>query len=320
MRPLVAVTGATGFVGAELCRQLGESGAIAVKFRSAAGAAGQSVSGTKALDLMATGPVWASALAGVDTVIHLAALTHESADRSDVSRFHTVNVAGTENLAKAAASAGVKRFIFMSSIKVNGELTCSGSGFQPSDIPEPLTPYGMTKLLAEESVIKICEAHSMDWVIVRAPLVCGVGVKGNLNQLLVMARRGLPMPFGAVNNRRSMVSVVDLAKLLTKCVLYEGQLKRVLLVSDDNPVSTAQLCRWVIDEMKSRSWLFPFPASVLEIFLKLLGRGEMAEKLFKSLVVDNSETKQALDWEPEDGVEAAIRRMAAECTDEAKPV
>lgn len=319
MSRIVAVTGATGFVGKELCSQLDASGVLTLRFRSGDNSnRDTSSSDAKPLDLLASESSWAQVLAGVDTVVHLAALTHESSRvEGATGLFHSVNVAGTENLVRASAKAGVKRFVFMSSIKVNGESTQSERGFSSRDIPAPTTAYGMTKLEAEDRVVEICEANSMDWVVVRTPLVCGGGVKGNLNQLIGWASRHLPMPFGAINNRRSMISVVDLGLLLKKCVFHDGPLQNVLLAADDQTVSTAILCRWIINELNSRSLLLPLPSSVLALLLRLARRDEMVDKLISSLVVDNSEAKQCLGWAPKDGVEMAVRRMVSQYVREA---
>ncbi|WP_226595717.1 NAD-dependent epimerase/dehydratase family protein [Marinobacter nauticus] len=311
MTKVVAVTGATGFVGKEVCRLLRDSGAEVRAFCGNNRDSGRS-SGAIGLDLRADRHEWENALCDVDVVIHLAALTHERVDSGGYEELHSVNVIGTDNLVRAAVSAGVQRVVFMSSIKVNGEQTVKGCPFQACDPPSPVTDYGRTKLAAEQAVTEICEAHGVDWVVVRSPLVCGPGVKGNLADLARWAVKGWPLPFGAIKNSRSLISVTDLSGLISKCALTTRKLSSVFLASDDTTVSTALISRWIVAETRSDSWVLPIPPRFLSFLFRISGRSEMSIKLLGSLVVDNSDAKNSLGWRPVHGVEAAIRAMAAQ--------
>jgi len=307
MSSLTAVTGATGFVGSELCRKLEMSD---IPLRKFCRSAGQNGAGRLyALDLLAPESAWHGQLRGVHTLVHLAALTHEAMVGAASEELHAVNVEGTRTLVEAAVKAGVKRVIFLSSIKVNGEETKSGESFKSHHRPAPTTKYGRSKLLAENIVIELCDAGGVDWTIIRAPLVCGVDAKGNLDQLLEWAQRGLPMPFGSIHNARSMISVSDLADLLFACATHPEEIKKIFLAADDRAISTTQLCRWIIDALNSRSVLIPVPEVLLRLLLTVAGRGGVVSKLTGSLEVDNSETKACLNWKPAEGIEASVRTM-----------
>ncbi|WP_029653235.1 NAD-dependent epimerase/dehydratase family protein [Marinobacter daepoensis] len=310
MTKTVAVTGASGFVGSEVCRLLRVTGVDVRGFFGRRSVASEP--GELSLDLLAARKQWEAALRDVDVVVHLAALTHDRVGEGGYEEIYAVNVKGTENLVQAAVSAGVKRFVFMSSIKVNGEHTPEGSAFRVSDAPRPSSDYGSTKLEAERRVSRICQDSGVDWVVVRAPLVCGPGVKGNLADLARWIVRGWPLPLGAIENKRSMVSVADLSDLLCKCVFAKDNLATVLLAADDSVVSTSDICRWMFSEVKSSSWLLPVPAFLLSLLFRLAGRSELRAKLLGSLVVDNTVAKQKLAWCPEKGVEQAVRAMASE--------
>ncbi len=295
----LVVTGASGFVGRVLCVAAARAGheVLRVVRRAETGRAGA------ACVLEIDGNTdWGTALRGADAVLHLAARVHvmrESA-ADPLAAFRAVNVEGTRRLAQAAADARVPRIVLVSSIKA----------------AEADDPYGQSKLEAEQAVREVGERRGVEWVVVRPPLVHGPGVGGNLRRLMGLIRRGVPLPFGGVQNRRSLVGVENLAGLLLQCATAPQAVGRTLLVADQPPVSTPDLIRMLAASMGRPARLWSVPTGMLEVLGRLAGRSEEVGRLVGSLEVDDSMTRALLGWAPlrtlEEGIGAMARAFAQE--------
>jgi UDP-glucose 4-epimerase len=254
---------------------------------------------------------WRPALADVDTVIHLAARAHVMNDADEASAlYEETNALGTLRLARAAAESGVRRFIYLSSIKVNGEET-NGRAYTAVDEPRPKDAYAKSKWRAESHVREVGAANAMEAVIVRPPLVYGPGVRANFLRLLGWVERGYPLPLGAVRNRRSLVSVWNLCDLLLRLVGNVRGGGETWLVSDGDDLSTPELVRRIAAAMHKGVTLLPMPASILLAGAALLGRRAEAARLCGSLVVDISRTRDVLGWTPPLTVDEGLERTAA---------
>lgn len=256
---------------------------------------------------------WGEALLEVDVVIHCAARVHIMCDMAPdvLSAFRSVNVDGTLNLARQAAHAGVKRFVFLSSIKVNGEETQPGGPYSAHDVPAPEDAYGISKAEAEAGLRLLSDETGMEVVIIRPPLVYGPGVKGNFSSLLRWVARGLPLPLGlATTNRRSLVGLDNLVDLILTCVDHPKAANQTLLVSDGEDLSTADLLRRIGKALNRPARLIPVPVRILIIASRLLGKSSIAQRLLGSLQVDISETCTLLNWKPPVSVDEGLRRAA----------
>ena len=294
------VTGASGFVGDFLCRRLVELGVpVRGVFRSIPSAplAGieQCLIGT--IDGQTN---WTSALQGVDVVIHLAARVHvmrESADDA-LAEFRRVNVVATERLARSAATSGVKRLVYVSSIKVNGEATRDEEKFTAADTPAPQDPYGISKWEAEQTLHRLAQETGLEIVIVRPPLVYGPGVKGNFLRLLQLIFRGLPLPLASVSNLRSMIYLGNFVDALALCADHPAASGKTYLVSDGEETSTPQLIRDIARLMGRPCRLWPFPPALLKLTGHITGKLGEVERLRGSLQIDGAQIRRELDWTP----------------------
>lgn len=249
----------------------------------------------------------------IDTVIHCAARVHvmNDKDSNPLDAFRAVNTNGTLNLAQQAANAGVKRFIFISSIKVNGESTVLGFPFKPDDSFIPVDPYGLSKYEAEIGLRKISEKTGMEVVIIRPPLVYGPGVKANFASMMKWVNRGLPLPFGGINaNKRSLVSVDNLIDLIITCIEHPNAANQTFLVSDDEDVSTSQLLINMATALAVPNRLLPFPSSLFILAAKLICKPTVSQRLCGSLQVDISKTKKMLNWCPPYSTVECMRKTA----------
>lgn len=248
-------------------------------------------------------------LVGVSAVIHAAARVHVMDDtaKDPLIAYRSVNVAGTLNLAKQAAAAGVKRFIFISSIKVNGESTELGKPFLASDKPQPDDPYGISKAEAEIALKELCAQTGMEFVIIRPPLVYGPGVKANFAAMLRLAKKNLPLPLGAIRNRRSMVALANLVDLIKICISHPNAANQTFLVSDDRDVSTTELLKLMVQAYGKSPILIPVPMSWFRLLGRLTGKQAVVSRLCGNLQVDISATKQLLNWQPPFSVERGIQ-------------
>lgn len=250
-------------------------------------------------------------LDGCSVVIHLAARVHVMQEwaADSLAEYRRVNVDATERLARRAAAAGVRRFVFLSSVKVNGEETASGRPFYADDIPAPEDAYGVSKHEAEIALRRVAQETGLEVVIIRPPLVYGPGVKGNFQTMLNWLRFGLPLPLASLQNRRSLVGVANLCDLIQTCLTHPGAANETFLVSDDHDLSTAELLCLAGRAMGHPARLWPFPPSWLQWGAAVIGKRGVARRLCGNLQVDISKTKTSLGWAPPVDVETGLRRI-----------
>lgn len=305
------VTGARGFVGSAVVRRLARDGIPVV---------GAVRDGTVA-DHCTRGPSlgdaadWSSLLAGCDAVVHAAARVHVMRDgaKDALAAYRAVNVAGTLRLARQAAEAGVKRFVFISSVKVNGEESRPGVPFTASDRPTPLDPYAVSKAEAEAGLIALAADTGMEFVIVRPPLVYGPGVKANFRTMMDWIARGVPLPLGALgHNRRSLVALDNLVDLIVTCLHHPAAANEVFLAGDGEDLSTADLLRRIALAMDARVRLLPVPVWLLMAGARAVRKEAMMRRLCGNLQVDISRNREVLGWAPPIGVDEALRLAASE--------
>ncbi|HDX8594549.1 UDP-glucose 4-epimerase family protein [Aeromonas hydrophila] len=250
----------------------------------------------------------------VSCIIHCAARAHMMHDENDSSYclYHKINVDGTLNLARQAAVNGVKRFIYISSIKVNGESTVINSPFTEKDIPAPEDAYGASKLAAENSLRDLAIETDMEIVIIRPPLVYGPGVKANFAAMMNLASKNFPLPLGAINNKRSMVALDNLVDLIVTCIDHPKAANQTFLVSDDHDVSTTELLKMMVRAVGKTPRLLPVPMGWLKFAGRLIGKQAVVERLCGNLQVDISYTKDILGWQPPILMEEGIKRCFTE--------
>lgn len=303
----VLVTGATGFVGTALVDRMVLERRHIVRATARREKSRAGVEHVEA-DLDAVTD-WGQALIGVNAIVHLAGRVHVMRERATdpLQEFRRVNVAGTLNLAQQSAAAGVARFVYMSSVKVHGE---SGS-YRETDPPAPEDPYGISKHEAEMGLRQIATAGGMEVVIIRAPLVYGPGVRANMHALMRAVARGVPLPLGAIRNRRSLVALDNLVDFVLTCLEHPAAANETLLVSDGEDLSTTDLIRRLARAMNRPARLIPVPAPLLLAAAALIGRADMARRLLGTLQVDTSKAKRQLAWSPPVSVDEALRRMVA---------
>lgn len=305
--PRVLVTGATGFIGRELM-----SAARSLDLRAAlrracvvAGAAESVIVGE--IDGRTD---WTSALEGIDSVVHLAARVHVmKPTASDVEQFERTNVIGTERLALAAAKTGVKRFVFLSSVKVNGETT-EGRAFRADDQPGPLDDYGRSKLEAERRLLHVAAQSAMRIAIIRPPLVYGVGVGANFRRLLSWTARAAPLPLASIANARSMVSVWNLCDLIVSILRRPEGIGGTFMVSDGEDISTPDLIRRLAASMQRPTRLLPVPVGLLRAVGVLTGKSAELKRLCESLAVNIDDTRARLAWSPPMTLDQGLDRTA----------
>jgi nucleoside-diphosphate-sugar epimerase len=303
----VLVTGASGFVGRNLCAFLKGKGFFV------RGAVRNNVCDVPGVDeYIQAGDInestdWCRALAGVDTVVHLAARVHIMNDPAvdPVEEFRRVNVFGTERLARMAVEAGVKRFIFISSVKVNGEGALRP--YTEKDVPAPQDAYGISKREAEDSLARIAVETGLQVVILRLPLVYGPGVKANFRNLIKIAGSGLPLPFKGINNRRSFLYLGNLTDAVSLCITHPSAVGETFMVSDGQDVSTPALIKMIVCAMGKKAILFSFPPELLKLLFKVMHKGGDLEKLAGSLLIDSSKIRNSLGWKPPFTLEEGIR-------------
>ncbi|CAM3863777.1 UDP-glucose 4-epimerase family protein [Rheinheimera salexigens] len=256
---------------------------------------------------------YTAALNDVEVVIHCAARVHIMNDTATdpLVAFREVNTVATINLATQAAQAGVKRFIFLSSIKVNGETTTDKKAFTAFDTASPEDAYGISKAEAEQQLIALGKQTGMEVVIVRPPLIYGEGVKANFAALLSLVGKGLPLPFRAIkNNKRSLVSVYNLVDLIKLCIDHPKAANQIFLVSDDNDISTAEMVALMAKVQGKRNFALPLPLWCFNLAGKLLNKSDVVDRLTGSLQLDISHTKQTLSWQPPYSVEHGFKLAA----------
>ena len=306
----IAVTGANGFVGMRLCNELMRHNYLIKVI------ARQHINEAKPADFYYISDIndqidWGLVLSDTHFIVHLAARVHvmQEIAKNNLESFLAVNLAGTVNLAKAAAKAGVKRFIYVSSIKVNGEST-TNKKFIETDIPNPLDPYAISKWEAEKALRKIELETGMEVVILRPPLIYGPGVKANFASLLKLVDKGLPLPLLAIKNRRSLIFLDNFVDAIITCVTHPNAAGKTYLVSDGEDVSMAQLIKKIAFSLNKPSYLFYFPLIVIRLFAKLIGKSSSINRLTESLVIDSSRIRKELDWQPPFGIDQGLKITA----------
>lgn len=300
---MIVVTGAGGFVGRQVVADLAARG---IPYRAASRKALDGAVSVGDIDLHTD---WSEALAGADTIIHLAARVHVMNDtESDpLTAFRATNLEGTLALAEQAVPEGVQRIVFVSTVKVNGEATLPGRPFRADDVPAPEDAYAISKAEAEGALKTFGRKTGLEVVIVRPPLVYGPGAKANFAALAKLAAKGMPLPLGSIDNRRSMIGVGNLADLLIECALNDRAAGQTFMASDGQDVSIGWLLREMAKAQGAPSRVFSFPVSPLEKLATLTGKQEIMRRLTGSLQVDISHTCETLGWKPPFSVEDGLR-------------
>ena len=307
MNKHILVTGGSGFVGSALIKRLlSEHRDILAVGRSDVNLPVETVKVSSFSELGALG----QRLGSIDVVVHCAARAHIMNDNTvdPLAEYRKVNVDGSLNVARHALEAGVKRFLFVSSIKVNGEHTPPGRPFTEEAAPAPEDRYGISKYEAERELQALCAETDMELVIIRPPLVYGPGVKGNFASMIRLMEKGLPLPLGAVRNKRSLVALDNLVDLIVTCVDSPAAANQVFLAADGQDISTTELLRNVANAMGKPARLLPVPSGLLMLGASLFGKNAVAKRLLGSLQVDISKARELLGWQPPVSVEEGLAR------------
>ena len=314
---MILLTGASGFVGTAIFKKIVQQSNLTVRTygrRMPAGLVNYNEGNFEhLLGGFSCETNYASALEGVKIVIHCAAQAHvmNNSKRNEVALYKDVNVDSTINLASQAIAAGVKKFIFISTLKVNGENTNNRPPFNNESSPSPSDAYSRSKHEAEEKLRQLVFNTNMELVVIRPPLVYGPGVKGNFSVLLSIVRKNLLLPFGAIHNKRSMVSIDNLVDLVFTCIEHKNAGNKTFLVSDDQDVSTTELLRMMAHAFGKKTRLIPIPMSWILGVASLLGKKAVADRLCGSLQVDITHTKETLGWKPPVTMEQQLAKIAA---------
>ena len=293
------VTGANGFVGQSLCAVLVKQGH---EVRAAVRQTSQLYKDVEPIIVgnISEDTVWQNALQGVDGVIHLAARVHVMKDAvtDPLAEFRRINTKATEHLARCAVDCGVKRMVYVSSIKVNGEATLGDNKFSETDRPMPQDPYGISKWEAEQALRCVADETGLEGVIVRSPLVYGPNVKGNFVQMLNVLAKGFPLPLASIHNRRSLVFVGNLVDALMTCATHPAAVGQTYLVCDDDEISTPDLLRELAKGMGVSAHLLSCPPVLLQLIGNLTGKTQQLERLLGSLRIDGDKMRNDLNWKP----------------------
>lgn len=310
----ILITGANGFVGKALALHLTalENFSVRVAVRKPSTEFPTGIQVFDHLDLQHE-EGWVEALTDIDCVIHCAARVHIMNENSKdpLSDFRKLNVDGTLKLAQKAAVVGVKRFIFLSSLKVNGEKTSSGKPFTADDTAYPQDPYGISKLEAEKGLFELSKKSGLEIVIVRPPLIYGPGVKANFAFMMSCLNQSIPLPLALTHNKRSLVALDNLIDFLKVCCVHPAAANQTLMVSDDEDLSTTQLLRRIGTALGKKPILIPVPPFVLKMGAAVLGKSHLTRRLLDSLQVDISKSKKLLQWSPPISMQKALKQTAA---------
>lgn len=305
------VTGASGFVGQALVARLATEPVTTVVAASrSAGAVLPAGVARVAAPALEAGADWGAALRGVEVVVHLAARVHVMQEQAadPLAEFRRANVQGSLALGRQAVQAGVRRFVFVSSVKVHGESTLPGQALRADDPPQPQDAYGQSKREAEDGLRDLARGTGMELVIVRPPLVYGQGVRANFRALARAAASGWPLPLGAVHNQRSFVALDNLVDLLVRCGTHPAAAGQAFLVSDGQDLSTTALLQGLARAQGRQARLWPVPVALLQWACRLGGRSAMLQRLCGNLQLDITKTRELLGWAPPLGVDEALRR------------
>lgn len=310
MSEKILVTGANGFIGSALIELLlSHAKQVVALVRD------NNINfpaGVRAAILPKTGTISSSIMHDVQSVVHCAARVHIMNDSSNdpLADFRRINVDFTLDLARKAAAAGVKRFVFLSSVKVNGEATIPGCPYQADDTPAPTDPYGISKMEAETGLKRIAEESGMEVVIIRPVLVYGPGVKANFRSMMIWLNRGFPLPLGDIRNKRSLVSLNNLVDLILVCLYHPKAANQIFMVSDGEDVSTTELLVRMGKALGKKAILIPISPALLNLGAALLGRKDMVIRLSGSLQVDIGKTRELLNWSPTESLDDGLRKAA----------
>ena len=310
----VLVTGANGFIGQGLCRELKLAGfevTGAVRDKPGRDKPGRDEASFDAVGIGALGPDtdWHEALSGAEAVVHLAGRAHATDETGALALYRRINVEGTRRLAEATRESGGRRFIFLSSVKVHGEAS-GATAFTERDPPAPQDPYGISKWEAEQALARVAERSDLVPVILRAPLVYGPGVKGNFGSLLRLCDGPLPLPFGAVSNRRSLIYLANLTGAIRECVTNAGANGKTFVLRDGEDISTPELIRRLRAALGRPARLVSLPTSSLRLLAGIIGRQAAAGRLLDSLAVDDGLIRASLGWSPPFGLDEGLRLTA----------
>lgn len=310
---MILITGATGLVGTALCDELGQGGRI---MRAAIRTVPSKWRLPDSVEIIRIGDIgsvtdWSHELVGVDCVVHLAARTHITRDTvtDPLAEYRRINVEATEALARATAAAGIRRFVFLSSIKVNGEHTAKNP-FTEDEAPQPEDAYGISKWEAEQALWKIASETKLEVVVLRAPLVYGPGVKGNFLKLMNAVARSVPLPLASVHNHRSLIYVSNLVAALGCCIEHPAAAGKTFLVADDVDVSTPELIRAIAAALGVPPRLIPFPPALLSAIAFVFGKTASVTRLTSSLQLDSRRIRQELGWQPEYSLKQGLAETA----------
>ena len=310
---MIGITGANGIIGKSLCKTLSKLNKSVVGIvRSKNSLKTLSAINTRLVGDIDKNTNWHKSIENCEVIIHCAGKAHVMDNKDNYYDYYSVNTEGTKNLAEQAAEVGVKRIVFLSSIKVNGENTDiidNKKLFFYNDIPAPLDVYGISKLEAEKALWKISSRTGLEVVVVRLPLVYGYGVKGNLGRLIKIIKSGIPLPLSKVKNERSMIGIDNLVNLINQCIDHPEASGKTFLASEDKALSTPELIKLIASSMGREANLFPIPLFLLKFLGSFFGKGEEINRLVGSLRIDNNYTKETLDWSPTISVEEGVRRM-----------
>lgn len=305
----VLITGANGFVGSSISNRLDEEKRDFLGCVRSKNAIPENDTRYVVIDQLDQLNFEDDIFDGIDTIVHTAAKVHVmGAEGNHLGDLRIVNVDSTVNLAKQAVKHGVRRFIFLSSIKVNGEETKLGSPFRNDDLPNPFDSYAISKFEAEEKLKHVCGAAEMDFVVIRPPLVYGHDVKANFLRMMRWVNLGVPLPLGAIHNKRSFVAIDNLVDLIVTCIDHPAAANQTFLVGDGEDLSTSELLRRIGKVLGKPSRLIPIPSSILFFLAALLGKKEVAQRLCGSLQVDISKAHELLGWEPPVSVDEGLRK------------
>ena len=307
----ILLTGATGFIGKALVSELiKQDFDLSIAVRQKTNLFPNKVKQYVVVDFESN-PDFSNILTKIDCIIHLAGKAHviDETKVSILEKYRKINTEFTLNLAKQAETAGVKRFIFLSSIGVNGKQNTKP--FLENDTPNPQEPYAISKHEAEQGLLKLAESSLLKVVIIRTPLVYGKNAPGNFGRLIqwASAKIMLPLPLGAVNNARSLIAIDNLVSFIILCVLHQKSVNQIFLISDNDTISTTELLKKIAKAFNKKALLLPVPISWMIFVAKLLGKEADAKRLFSSLMIDNSKARDLLDWHPITNIEKQLKKI-----------
>ncbi len=308
------ISGASGFLGSALLSKLSQqpSNQVLAIFRTPPKGGTNAAGFATLIGKLEPNEDWSGIPRLCQALIHTAARVHVMKDASanPLGEYRRVNVEGTLNLARQAAAAGLRRFIFLSTLKVNGESTPAGKAYTADDKPAPLDPYSVSKWEAEQGLREIAARSGMEIVIIRPPLIYGPGVKGNFLSMARWLKRGIPLPLGAIRNQRSMLNLDNLLDLIVVCIAHPAAANQTFLASDGEDLSTPDLLRRTGAALGKPARLIPVPVWLLKATAAPLGKAGIVQRLCESLRADISKTRRMLDWSPAASVDEGLRRTA----------